>query len=308
LALELPFIDKTMRRLIIILLLSIHTVFAFGQKTDSSDIGPIQLATIAQENSGNSYITAPADIGNIEPLWFEANLIPNFNIRVSKDSRLMGVLTPQVIIRMYQQESFPVRTPSYMPQLTIYYSLNSKPSAKNFSLFGKLAHHSNGQEDPFYNTDGSINTKSGNFSTNYFELGIVRTRFNKQFNAVQFFSSSFEMHPKSLTIDELDGIYGHYRWNNVISFFKLPREYKSNKKANFSIKGEFSWSFDDMYNWNSCDLKRLNLKLTFFYHPKFLEDIGIFAQIYSGMDYYNIYFDHQISVIRFGIMTEKLRF
>jgi hypothetical protein len=297
-----------MRRLGIILFLFTYAVFAYSQNTDEKEIEPIQLATIAQENSGNSYITAPLDIGNIEPLWFEANLIPNFNIRVSKDSRLMGVLTPQIIIRMYQEESSPVRTPSYMPQLTIYYLINSNPSVKSFSIFGKIAHHSNGQEDPFYNTDGSINTKSGNFSTNYFELGIVRTRFNKQFNAVQFFSSSFEVHPKSLTIDELDGIYGHYRWNNIFSFFKLPRQYKESKKASISIKGEFSWSFDDMYNWKPTSLKRLNLKLTFFYHPKLLEDIGVFVQIYSGMDYYNIYFDHQISIIRFGIMTEKLRF
>ena len=41
---------------------------------------------------------------------------------------------------------------------------------------------------------------------------------------------------------------------------------------------------------------------------KFLEDIGFFAQVYHGSDYYNIYFDHQLSVIRFGIMTEILRF
>lgn len=38
----------------------------------------VDLKIISQVNQGNSYITAPADIGNIEPLWFEANVIPNF--------------------------------------------------------------------------------------------------------------------------------------------------------------------------------------------------------------------------------------
>ncbi len=289
-------------------MLLLFSASAFGQQADSIDIGYIHLETIAQENSGNSYITFPTDIGNIEPLWFEANLIPNFNIRVSKDSRLMGVLTPQIIIRMYQEESFPVRTPSYMPQITIYYALNSRPSVKSFSLFGKIAHHSNGQDGDFYLDNGEINTKTGNFSTNYFQLGMVRTRFNKRFNAVQFFSTSFQVNPKALTIDELDGIYSNYRWNNVFSIFKLPLNSKSAKKASISIKGEVTWMFGELNDWEAFNINRLNASFTFFYHPKFLEDIGLFAQVYHGMDYYNIYFDHQISVFRIGIMTEKLRF
>ena len=296
------------KALLVIGISMLLSIPVYSQNTGDDDIPRIDLATIAQENSGNSYITFPTDIGNIEPLWFEANLIPSFNIRVSKDSRLMGVLTPQIIIRMYQEESFPVRTPSYMPQLTMYYSLNSKPAVKSFNLFGKLAHHSNGQEGNFYLDNGEINTISGNFSTNYFELGLVRTRYNKRFNAVQFFSTSFEAHPKNLMIDELDGIYSRYRWNNVVSFFKLPVNGAAAKKASISLKGEVTWMFGELNGWESYSINRLNVKLTFYYHPKFLEDIGIFAQIYHGMDYYNIYFDHQISVIRFGIMTEKLRF
>jgi len=283
---------------------------AFGlfAQEDYDTIQHISLSTIAQENNGNSYITFPTDIGNIEPLWFEANLIPSFNIRVNKDSRLMGVLTPQIIIRMYQEESFPVRTPSYMPQITIYYSLNSQPKAKSLSLFGKIAHHSNGQEDNFYLDNGEINTKSGNFATNYFELGIIRTHYNKRFNAVQFFSTSFQVNPKSMTIDELDGIYSNYRWNNIFSIFKLPINAHSEKRASISIKGELTWLFGNIHNWEAYNLNRLNVSFTFFYHPKFLEDIGLFAQFYHGMDYYNIYFDHQRTVLRFGIMTEKIRF
>ena len=52
---------------------------------------------------------------------FEANISPNFIIRKRQDSRLMAVLTTQVVIRMYNEESFPVRTPSYIPQVSFYY-------------------------------------------------------------------------------------------------------------------------------------------------------------------------------------------
>ncbi len=284
--------------------------FACFAQEDNDTIPVIELTTIAQVNQGNSYITFPTDIGNIEPLWFEGNLKPNFYIRQSKNSRLMGVITPQVIIRMYQEESFPVRTPNYIPQITAYYLLSSKTKANSLSLFGKFAHHSNGQDGDFFLENGDINLLTGNFATNYYELGLIKTIYNSRFNAVQFFGTSLEIHPPNLTAEELNGIYSLYRWNTIFSIFKMPPNSSQNKKrnANISLKGQTTWMFGDFNNLDNFSIDRLNLSLTFFYHPKFLEDIGLFVQAYHGMDYYNIYFDHQIDVIRFGIMTEKLRF
>jgi hypothetical protein len=286
-----------------------HSVSCFGQEINDA-IPEIGLTTIIQVNQGNSYITFPTDIGNIEPIWFEANLIPNFYIRVREDSRLMGVFTPQIIIRMYQEESFPVRTPSYIPQITVYYLLSSKTAVNSLSLFGKLAHHSNGQDGDYYLEDGNINLKTGNFNTNYYELGIIKTNYNTRFNAVQFIGTSVEIHPPKLTMEELHEIYSLYRWNTIFSIFKISSHNHQNTKkhADISIKGQTTWMFGELNDWDNFSLNRLNLSLTFYYHPKFLEDIGLFAQIYHGMDYYNIYFNHQINVFRLGIMTEKLRF
>lgn len=293
-----------------VLFLTIGSSFlCMGQENINTNPS-IELTTIAQVNQGNSYITFPTDIGNIEPLWFEGNLIPNFYIRQSKDSRLMGIITPQIIIRMYQEESYPVKTPSYIPQLTVYYSLSSLTEVNSLSIFGKFAHHSNGQNGDFYLQNGEINLKSGNFSTNYYELGLIKTNYNTRFNAAQFFRTSIEIHPQSSTMEEMDGIYSLYRWNNLFSIFRLPQVGNPGKKKNASIslKGQAIWMFGELNNWDDLSLNRLNLSLTFYYHPKFLEDIGLFAQIYHGLDYYNIYFNHQLDIIRFGIMTEKLRF
>ena len=292
-----------MKKYIITYLFIVLSLFIYGQ----IDKG-IKLSTIALVNQGESYITFPTDIGNIEPLWFEAGINPDFFIRTNKDARLIGVLTPEVIIRMYQEESFPVRTPSYMPQLTAYYRFGDKTNVKSFSAFFKLAHHSNGQDQDFYTENGEINTKSGNFSTNYMELGFIKTHFNSKFNAVQFFSTSFQIHSEELTADELLGLYSLYRWNSIFSVFKLPKDKNDNKKASISLKGKSTWMFGDVNDWDFISLDRLNLSFVFYYHPKFLQDIGFFAQIYHGMDYYNIYFNHQITVLRFGIMTEKINF
>lgn len=297
-----------MKKYSLFILISIFSVnLTIAQETDSLPIG---LTLISQVNQGNSYITFPADLGNIEPLWFEGNLIPNFYIRQSQDSRLMAVLTPQIILRMYRDYSYPVRTPSYIPQITFYYLPKNSKLQSGIAFYGRLAHHSNGQDGDFFLENGKINVKSGDFSTNYFELGILKTGVNKRLNAYQFFKSSIEIHPEQWSQSELDHIYSRYRWHNSVSIFKLPmsNSQNTNGKANFSIKGEATWMLDNYNNLNSFSTKRLNLGITLFYHPKFLEDLGLFVQYYHGSDYYNMYFSHSLDVIRFGFMTEKLRF
>lgn len=293
---------------ILLIFLFTFTTKNYGQKTDLSD--KIELTVISQVNQGNSYITFPTDIGNLEPLWFEGNIIPNFYLRQSQNSRLMGVLTPQIIIRMYQEESFPVRTPSYIPQITLYYLLQKKNRARTTTLFGRFAHHSNGQDGNFYLEDGNVNIKSGNFSTNFFEAGIIKTNFNEKFNAYQFFKTTLEIHPQSWSCQELEGIYSPVRWISAFSIFKLSNKNtdRAYRPADISMKGEAIWQFGKVNHWNPTSLNRLNLSFTFYYHPKFLEDIGLFVQYYHGLDYYNIYFSHQLNMLRFGIMTEKLRF
>ncbi len=299
-----------MRAFFTLLVFALMCPFICVGQANNDSTTSIGLTTIAGVNQGNSYITFPTDIGNIESLWFEANLIPNFYIRESKNSRLMGVLTPQIIIRMYQEKSFPVRTPSYMPQITVYYLLDGNEIAERLSLFGRVGHHSNGQEGDFYLENGDLNLKSGSFATNYFEVGIIKTNFSNRFNAHQFFKTSLEVHPEVWSIDELNGKYSNVRWHNTFSVFKLPVIENQNRKgkARVSLKAEATWMFGEVAGWCDGSINRLNLRVTFFYHPKFLEDIGLFAQLYHGMDYYNVYFNHHLDIIRFGIMTETLRF
>ncbi|MBA4321384.1 MAG: hypothetical protein C0408_01065 [Odoribacter sp.] len=298
-----------MKRFTLLILISISVFFyVSGQVRDS--IYGIGLMELSQVNQGNSYVTFPTDIGNIEPLWFETNLIPNFYLRQSKNSRLMGVLTPQIILRMYQERSYPVRTPSYMPQITVYYMLKGGENGRKLSLFGRYAHHSNGQDGDFFGENGEINLKSGDFATNFLESGLILTNINTRFNAYQFFRTSIEIHPQAWSGEELEGIYSRFRWHNAFSIYKLSTKNDRNtkEKADISVKGESTWMFGELNNWDEVSLNRLNLNFTFYYHPKFLEDIGLFVQFYHGSDYYNIYFSHRLDILRFGLMTEKLRF
>jgi hypothetical protein len=247
-----------MKRTSFLILISIFLVqLSIGQGTDSLQIG---LPIISQVNQGNSYVSFPIDLGNIEPLWFEGNVIPNFYIRESKNSRLMGVLTPQIIIRMYQERSYPVRTPSHMPQITFYYRLKNKSNLRTQNLFVRFAHHSNSQEGDFYLENGELNLKTGDFATNYIESGFIITNLNKHVNCYQFFKTSVEIHPPDYSSDELDGIYSKVRWHTAASIFKLPHYNKliTNKgNASISLKGEATWMFGNYNNLNTVSADRL---------------------------------------------------
>lgn len=292
-----------------ILLMVMHGSAILNAQENDSILYNLPLSKMAQMNQMDSYITFPTDIGNIDPLMFEANVNPSFIIRKREDSKLMGVLTSQIIIRMYNEESYPVRTPSYIPQITIYYLAKVNGLQNKTTVFGKIAHHSNGQDGAFYNEDGTINLLTGNFATNYVELGMLNTSYSSRLNALKVFKSSIEIHPKSWMLDELKGGYSGLRWHNAFTAYKIPfGNSNTAKKPHFSLKLETNLMLDHYNDLNFFDLDRLNAGLTFYYHPQFLEDIGFFVQVYHGMDYYNIYFQHQLDIIRFGIMTEFLRF
>jgi len=297
-----------MKSIFITLLLVLNSSFQLMAQEADSLLPKLSLDKIALINQTDSYITFPTDIGNIAPLMFEANVNPSFVIRERKDSKLMAVLTPQITIRMYNEESYPVRTPSYIPQISLYYLANKKETLNYLVLFGKIAHHSNGQDGDFYNDDNTINLKSGNFATNFFKVGFLKTAYSNRLKAIKTIKSSIEIHPKSWMLQELKGKYSGLRWHNSFTSFKFPLKNDENRRAKFSLKAETILMLDNFNDLDVFDLDRFNASLTFYYHPKFLEDIGLFIQFYHGMDYYNIYFKHQLSIIRFGIMTEILRF
>lgn len=287
-------------------------IISFAQ--DKLDTLPkLDLTKIALVNQSDSYVTFPTDIGNLEPLIFEANVNPNFVIRERADSKLMAILTPQIRLRMYNKESYPVQTPSYIPQISIYHLLSETGPLKKTSVFGKIAHHSNGQDGTFYkdSTLTEINFETGNFATNFIELGILRSFYNQKRNALRFFKSSVEFHPSRWMLREMRGSYSGLRWHNSLLAYKLPVDkpfFSESRRASFSVKLETTLMLDQINDWDLLDLNRLNAALTVYYHPKFLEDIGLFVQFYRGQDYYNIYYHNEVSTIRFGLMTEILRF
>lgn len=259
-------------------------------------------------NQQESYITFGGGFGNMAPLVFEAKVAPYFLLRTSNDARWGATMSPAIIMRMYSEESYPVRTPSYMPHFTFYRQINKTANDRIRYLFLTLAHHSNGQEDSFYLPDGRINTFSGDFSTNYIELGMF---FNERFvpfsNTTEYFRVSAEYHFNFYRTRELDGQYGFLRFNNSLRVFRTIesiRRFELRRASRVQTTLQTTWILGKLINAGSFDVvERLNASLTLAYRPGVLSDVGFFVNFYTGKDYYNIYFDKRISLIRFGVQA-----
>jgi hypothetical protein len=266
-------------------------------------------------NQTDSYITFSQGIGNVEPLIFEALVAPYFLLRTSRDAKWGATLSPAILIRMYAEESFPVRTPSYMSEISFYHQLNKTGNETIKYLFLNLTHHSNGQDGNFFNEDGSFNTVSGDFSTNYLELGLFLNRNVVPFaNTNEYVKTSLEYHIDVQRADELEGRYSFVRWHNHFRIFRFPGYEGGSKKLVFDknprvqTRIETTWLFGNINDASFFDLKeRFNFSLTIAYRPKFLSDVSLFANFYSGEDYYNMHFYRQITVFRVGLQAYSFK-
>ncbi len=284
-----------------------------AQETNSRDKENGFFSSI-RANQDDSYITFSQGIGNVEPLVFEALISPYFLLRTRDESRMGAVISSEIMIRMAAVESLPVRSPSYKPKLTIYSHLQSKdPSLYNYNyLFLTLAHYSNGQDGDFFNEDGTFNTISGDFSTNYFELGLF---INKQIipftNTTEYFKTSLEYHIDFVRSEELEGRYSFIRWHNDFRIFRFPAtgnqlRMEDNPRVQTTIKT--TWLFGDISGADFFDVgERLNFSFNVAYRPKVLSDVSLFINIYTGEDYYNMQFGRQISVLRFGLQAYSFK-
>ncbi len=261
-----------------------------------------------------SYISALGGFGNIEPLVFEGDIVPYFTVNKSK--RWGIELSPRFILRMYNEKSLPVRTPSFMPKGTIFFRISTKNNnTEGVFTYLSWVHHSNGQSDSFYNEDTTaINTNSGNFSTNYIEGGMFFSKPDKRFpNAVtNYMKLSVLYHYHQAP--ELRPLYGRLRFFtdfqssfNLSKALKIFRNTSNNSASHNAILRQsirIGLITGDMVGVNTFDTKRLIFRYTISYKPTFLSDVNLFVQYYYGQDYYNIYFDRTLKVLRFGLSAK----
>jgi hypothetical protein len=253
----------------------------------------VALGDIVRANLERSYVVYPIGVTGLDPLVFEADLVPNFSV-LPHSWHVALFLTPKIVLRMFAENSLPVKTPSYMPRLTTFFwfsDLGSKPTAY-FSAM--LAHHSNGQSGPFYDSNGAHNHENGSFDTNHVELAAYPVFWKHPFFGWSSFT--FEWHPRFLEDAELRSTYGNTRLHVAATIYASVGDFASDLSAGLSaILGEMQKPTNA-----ATVFARFPLAVRYAIHPSTI-DVGLYAAYYQGQDYYNIWYDRFISVFQVGV-------
>src|SRR4051812_27634968 len=212
-----------MRNLSYLLFFLCSTTFAQELATSKDSLEHDKFLTLCNANREQSYVTFGQGIGNLEPLLFEARLSPSFFFSNRRKSWAV-MLNPQVIVRMQNQKSFPINSPSYKVHLTYFHSIDilnrtflKKILYDNSIWLASLSHHSNGEAGEFYLKDTTANVidvEDGSFSTDFVSFGISTFKVKqgkKDMNAFQSAKAFIEIHPRALETTEIKYLYGNYR-------------------------------------------------------------------------------------------------
>jgi hypothetical protein len=228
--------------------------------------------------------------------YMEAQIAPVYFVRFGDSSRFALSVSPKIIIRMADNESFPIKTPSFMPTLTLFQQINSRklstykiskwlitPQHRIFIVY-RLSHHSNGQkEDFFFPGTRRINYGTGNFTTDYFELGVQWTDLSAGMNGFSVNGRiSMEQHFSATREEGLAELY-------YIRRVLLENEF--NLSPSLQLATRIDFMFGNGSRFEPASAYQVSLEFQPFRKQS---DLSFFVRAYGGPDYYNIrYFSDQ---------------
>jgi len=251
------------------------------------------LSEIVHANLERSYVAYPFGITGLDPLIFEADLVPNFSV-LPRSWHVALFLTPKIILRMFAEASAPVRTPSYMPRLTTFFWFGESATHPMAYFSAAFLHHSNGQSGPFYNSDGSHNHDNGSFGTNYFEFAVYPVLRNRP--VFGWNSITLEWHPPPFENSAQRATYGNTRLRLATTIYASSGSFASD----FSVGLTAILSEMQKPTNASTVLARFPIAVKYAIRPPSI-DVGLYAAYYQGQDYYNIWYDRFIAVLQVGI-------
>ena len=291
----------------IVFCLSIHGLFA--QQKDSSSVEYINLY---QENHAFSYTSPYSEIGAPSKYIISGKLTTQYMLVAKEHSKFAVSIIPDFTVRVRKEQSAGVRTPDFKLGAAAYYGITNKVKSYNYIQFD-FTHHSNGQDGEATNTDGSINTYNGNFSTNFLKIG-----FHNGFTPSQPKGKNYIAYHQYLELKwnkwfayekALENNYGFTRLNYGFSarkygFFKTAKNINKEKEY-LRLNADFSYAINQINNSPITQIKkRLNTEITANYSLNFMRNTFLMATAgYYGEDPYNIYFSDQYAFLRFGIST-----
>jgi hypothetical protein len=254
---------------------------------------PPTFAALMRANLEPSYLAFPAGFTGLPPLYLETGIVPHFSL-FPRTWRVALILTPKVVLRLFREDSEPVKTPSYEPHLTAFFWFQDTPTNPTAYFSASIGHHSNGQSGPFTNPDGSRNHESGSFDTNQITLAVYPVWWKSPFLAWN--SIAVEWHPPFVEDADLRSTYGNVRLHWATTIFTTKVGLVS------ELTGRLTAIADEMQKPTNANtfFARFPVLVRYTMRPPSI-DVGFYAAYYQGQDYYNIWYDRFISVFQLGM-------
>jgi hypothetical protein len=245
------------------------------------------------------------------------------------------LITPRYLVRILGDDpaagdySEPVRTPSFMPGITIFVPFQKVMTDQTKKVyFGSVAvfHHSNGQDGEEFYAPGVFNKYNGNFSTDYVEPSLYyRNRYggDKPTNPLYpdartpyfdwFTKLSYQAYFS--TDDVLEPSYGKGKINIQTGLIRVKNanDFHTNTGVPFNRPyniERYRVLFSMAYITGERDLglgtfeKRFNTEASFHYRISESPNTALMFMVgYYGSDPYNIYYADNYFYMRIGIST-----
>ena len=276
-----------------------------------------EYSQLYKENSELSYTSPSGEIGAPSQYVINGKLTTTFMVFAPINLPIAFSLNPDYTVRVRKERSAGVRTPSFRFGGTLYVRLAQELTNYNYAQLS-FTHHSNGQDEDAVLPNGNINTKTGNFNTNYltfaYAFGNI-TNTNLQSGVYYGYHHKFglETHKGFNYEPALIGDYGFTRLNYDFSF-RIYQTYKAEKisieKEKWRFNGQLSYAINKYENQGFfMPKRRLNVEASANYSLPFMQNVFIMASVgYYGEDPYNIYFKDKYAYMRFGLSSTFSRF
>lgn len=289
---------------------------------------PLDAATFQRlvdlRTTDYTYVTALGGVGKADAVYFEGFIAPWVYLYAG-DRRVNLAVAPQVVLRMFRGDSKPVTTPSYMPRARLHYFFRGA----NTYLETLVSHHSNGQDGPFFNADGSVNLDDGNFSTNFVRLSLTsflnnrsqtdgfaardRLLGSRTLEWVRWLEVEVPLVPGAPVNREagLEGLYSFYRL--ATAFQTAPLRIASDSGPGMvprflgfqdvRVRVRTAWRLPFELDVQPDVIDQFDVSVTLIAFFSRRDDVGLFLNYYRGQDYYNLRFVNTMNVFRIGLQA-----
>lgn len=293
------------KHFLILILLSGSLAYAQNLTVNSSIISVTDNTYLTFSQGIGNRVT-PVGVKKLEPLIFESQLAPLFTLQFNKKVPFGFVVSPKCIFRMFNDSSWTVRTPSFMPFILIYHKVKL-PFLKHYHFFKpfldsrplfflsyKYGHHSNGAGGSYY-IPGTreVNILNGNFATDFTEAAIS-------------FLSSDTVNKKVDLISGRLGFEYHIGWNREDSMRYTYYYERINMELRFVLFKKITVVPVLSAMFGKDGFKPTFSSDTYISYRPFVRksDIAVFAKVYFGPDYYNLRYINNMSFVTFGFLLE----